>query len=238
MGGCCIGNCCVMNNIIGDLFRGAFGSSGGCAYHPGPSETEAHAKKIADELAVMKENIRVSSEETAQKAIDYINKSMEELFQLLESVNKRAFGGKMLNINISGVRSKNEELKKEVKHYIGNKMDERLVTTDPELSVILEERDDKKRNKNFDDFCDRIRKQAIQGLKKKIEKTVRQQEQMIRTELELRLKEVDAKMQEATKAYEEIVRIKETDESKMEQAQINYMYRYEVAEILLDRLGG
>ena len=46
MGGCCVGNCCVMNNAVGDFFRDIFESGGGCGYHPGPSKTEAHAKKI------------------------------------------------------------------------------------------------------------------------------------------------------------------------------------------------
>ena len=68
MGGCCVGNCCVMNNAVGDFFRGIFGGDrGGCGYHPGPSENELHAKKIADELAEMKENIRKSSEATVYK---------------------------------------------------------------------------------------------------------------------------------------------------------------------------
>lgn len=47
MGGCCVGNCCVMNNAVGDFFRGIFGGDrGGCGYHPGPSENELHAKKL------------------------------------------------------------------------------------------------------------------------------------------------------------------------------------------------
>ena len=60
------------------------------------------------------------------------------------------------NINISGIRANNEDLKKEVNGYIGNIIDERLVLTDKELSVIFEERDDNKRKKNFDAFCKRV----------------------------------------------------------------------------------
>lgn len=239
MGGCCIGNCCIMNNAIGDFFRDIFGgSSGGCGYHPGPSETEAHAKKIADELAAMKESIRESSEKKEQEIIDYISKSMDDLIKLLEDVNEKQFGGKSLNINVNGICTSNEEIKKEVVGSIGNIMDERLVLTDKELSVILEERDDKKRNKNFDDFCKRIQKQALDGLGKKIEATVRKQEEMIRREIESRLKEVDRNMKAATKAYMDIVEVKEKDESKMSETQMKYMYQYELSEILLDQLGG
>ena len=117
-------------------------------------------------------------------------------------------------------------------------MDERLVLTDKELSVILEERDDEKRNKNFDSFCNRIQKQALDGLSKKIESTVRKQEEMIRREIESRLNEVDRNMKAATKAYTDIVAVKEKDESKMAETQIKYIYQYELSEILLDQLGG
>ena len=225
-------------STVGDGIRDFFGLDGGCAYHPGVSLTEAHAKKIADELAEMKESISKSSEKKEQEIIDYIGKSMDDLIKFLEDVNKKQFGGKSLNINIKGIRANNEDLKKEVKGYIGTIMDERLVLTDKELSVILEERDDKKRSKNFEFFCERIQKQALDGLSKKIESTVQKQKKMIRHEIELRLNEVDKNMQAATKAYAEIVEIKEKDESKMAEAQIKYMYQYELSEILLDQLGG
>lgn len=236
MGGCCIGNCCIMDNAVGDFFRNIFGESGGCSYHPGPSETEAHAKKIADELAAMKESIREASEEKEKEIIDYINKSMNDLIQLLEDVNREQFGGKSLNINISGIRVNNEDLKKEVVGSIGNVMDERLVLTDRELSLILEERNDKKRNKNFDSFCKRVQKQALDALSKKIESTVREQEDMIRREIESRLNEVDRKMESATKAYTDIVDVKEKDELKMAETQIKYIYQYGLTDILLDQL--
>ena len=45
-GGCCVANCCVMNNSVGDFFRDIFCSDTGCGYHPGPSETEKHAREI------------------------------------------------------------------------------------------------------------------------------------------------------------------------------------------------
>ncbi len=105
------------------------------------------------------------------------------------------------------------------------------------ISIILEERDDKKRAKNFDAFCRRVQAQACSGLRKRIETTVRKQEQMIRKEIELRLKEVDKSMKAAMKAYSEIVSAKEKDESKMEETRIKYIYKYELAAILLDQLG-
>lgn len=234
MGSCCIGNCCIMNNAVGDFFRDLFSS--GCGYHPGPSETEAHAKKIADELADMKESIRKSSEKIERQIIEDINSVMDDLIKLLEKVNKKEFGGRALNININGIKEQNDKLKSEVVGYIGNYMDDRLVLTDKELSVILEERDDKKRGKSFDDFCKRIQKQAVSGLSKKIESTVRKQEEVIRKEITSRLNEVDSNMKAAMKTYTDIIEVKEKEESKLEENKIQYMYQYEITEILLEQI--
>ena len=240
MGGCCVGDCCVMDNAIGNFFRDIFGggSGGGCSYYPGPSETEAHAKKIADELAIMKEGIRSSSEKKEKEVITYINKSINDLISVLEKENKKLFGGKTLNINIKGIREKNNDLAKEVIGYIGNIMEDRLVLTDKELSIILEERDDKKRGKNFDAFCKRVQNQALLGLRKKIELTIRKQEKMIIEEIKNRLNEVDKSMRETMTSYDEVLQLKKQNESKLEETRIKHIYRNELTTIILDQLGG
>ena len=45
-------------------------------------------------------------------------------------------------------------------------------------------------------------------------------------------------MRAATKAYSEILSVKEQNEGKMEETQRKYIYEYELAEILLDQLEG
>ena len=57
--------------------------------------------------------------------------------------------------------------------------------------MILEERDDEKRTKNFKAFCKKVQKKSLSGLVKKIEDTVKQQEAMIRKDIESRMSEVD-----------------------------------------------
>lgn len=238
-GGCCIGDCCIMDNAVGDFFRDIFGggsSGGGCGYHPGPSKTEQHAKKIANELAEMKANVHKTSEKTETKVIEYINRSMESLVKELENLNKETYGGRTLNINIKGIREKNEQLKKEVVGSIGNVMDGRLVLTDPELSVILKENNDKKRNEKFDAFCKRVQKSALSELEKKIKKTVELQQDMIEKEITNRLEEVKKSMEEAEKAYLDIVEIKKKDDDELAKKQIQYMYQYNLYDILNDEL--
>ena len=232
MGGGC-GNC---GNRLGNIVRNLFGlgSSGGCGYHPGPSETEVHAKKIADELAAMKKNIGEDTAKTEKKIIDSIDEAMRALLNELSNINNREYGGKKLNINISDIKRKFENLKNQVPGTIGDHMNERLVLTDKELSVILEERDDELRAKNFDSFCDRVQNEAIRKLKSKIRYTITKQQEMIRTEIQNRLDEVNRNMIGITKDYKDILSTKEKGEENLEKMQMKWMYEMELCDILLD----
>ncbi len=218
---------------VKDIFSGS--SSSG--YSPRASKTAAHAKSNADMLAELKAETRSATEKKEKKILEYINESMDKLLETLGEINQQDFGGKRLNINVKEMQNKNDDLKKEVVGFIGNYMDGRLVLSDPELSKILNESDDKKRKKKFDAFYIQLQGQAVDKLKSKIEITVHKQEEMIRKEIQNRMTEVDKNMQEATTAYEEILRMKEEQEDSMiEEKQIQYCYQYELSAILSGQL--
>lgn len=218
---------------IKDIWDGCSTSS----YQPKASVTAAHSKSNADMLAELKADIRNKTGEKEKAILDYINESMDKLLKVLEDVNRQRFGGKPLNINIAEIKRKNDDLKKEVVGFIGNYMDDRLVLSDQALAQILKESDDKKRKKKFDDFYQKLQVQAVEKLKSKMETTVHKQEEIIRREIQNRLAEVDKNMQSATKAYEEILYMKEEQEdAELEEKQMQYCYQYDLAEILLEQL--
>ena len=209
--------------------KSIFGGSSSSDYSPRASITAAHAKSNADILAELKAEVRGVTEKNEKKILDNINESMNRLLKVLDEINQQTFGGKCLNINVKEIQSKNDALKKEVVGFIGNYMDNRLVLSDHELSEIWK--------KKFDAFYSKLQRQAVDKLKSKIEITVHKQEEVIRKEIQNRLAEVDKNMQEATNAYEEILRMKEEqDDSKIEEKQIQYCYQYELSEILLGQL--
>lgn len=212
-------------------------SSSSSSYRPKASGTAAASKSNADMLAELKADVRSKTEKDEKQILDNIDKAMDALLNELGQINKQDFGGKALNINITEIKNKNEALKKEVVGFIGTYMDGRMVLSDHELSEILKESDDKKRKKKFDGFYEKLHVQAVDRVKIKIQDTVYKQEDVIRKEIQNRLTEVDKGMQEATKAYEEILRMKEEQEhSGIEEKQIQYSYQYELSEILLEQL--
>lgn len=228
------GGCCVMDNAVGDFFRDLFCSDSGCGYHPSQVKTASHAKKVADELAAMKTKMDESNKKSEQKILGYVEKSMEKLLKEVEEVNNKKFGGKELNIDIDGIKAKNNVLKNEVIGFMESSINNRLVMTDPELSVILNEENDKTRGKNFDDFCKRIRGEAIEKLADKISQTIKSQENMIENEIKSRLEEVDSMMKESEAAYLNMQNAKDIGEEEVAEERAKNIYAYEVADILLE----
>ena len=231
MGGCCIGDCCIGDCCVFDFC----GDSGCCVGNaPGPSESETHAKKIAEELANMRETASADSKEQEEDLIDDLNSSMNEFLSEIEELNKKKFDGESLRINTNLIKEKNERLKRQVVGSISNVLNSRLVLTDRELSTILAEKDDAKRKKNFEAFVQRVKKDALKQLKENIEKTVAEQSKVVSDEIAVRKKEVNQRLDESVKELSEIAEIKKRNSSDLEKKQFEYMYQSALCGILLD----
>lgn len=237
MGGCCVGNfaCCVID--LPCFFDSGCGDC--CVGNTSePTESEKHAKKIANELAEMKEKMNESTEKKENEIIDNVNKSMDSFMKEVDSLNKQLFAGESLRINTKAIREKNEALKKMAVGCVSNEMNRRLVQTDKELSTILEERDEKKRKKNFDKFIGRVQKTALEKFKKEVEKTVKAQSKVVSDEITARQKEVNGELEESIKELTAIVEIKNKNNSELEHKQVQYMYQSTLCELLLREVEG
>lgn len=233
------GGCCIFDNPIRDFFEDVFCSDSCCVGNAsGPSESEQHAKKVAEELAEMKEKTEKSSTQTEQKVMDYINRSMNSFMIEIEKINQQDFFGEKLNINTKAIREKNKQLNNQVVGCISTVLNTRLVQTDKELSTILEERDEKKRKENFSAFVEKVKKQALNKLRKEIEKAVKAQSEMVSKEIKTRQKEVDARMEESIKELTEIMEVKEKSESELKKKQVDYMYQSALCDLLLAEVEG
>ena len=234
--GCCIGDCCVANCGFCCILDFCSDRGSSCSYHPQKKVTVDHSKKIADELAEMKKRAAKEGKQIGDEAFDSINQYMSEFIQHLKIVNSGTYGGKKLNIKIDVIEQEIDKLRNEVANFIGDRLNDRLILTDSELSVILAERDDKKRSKRFDDFYARVHKQAVLDLVKKIEEVIAKQFSLVDTEIRARLKEVDSSMQDALKSYDEAEKMKEQQNSSLAKQQIACMYRITLADIMSDEL--
>lgn len=230
------GGCCVMDNPVGDFFKDLFCSDCCVGYSPSRSDSDAHAKKIAEELAEMTKRSDEATEDTVEKALSYLKKDIEGLFKELKRLNAQNYGGKKLNIDFQSIERENKEMEARVKTLVGDMMRDRLVLTDPELALILEEKDDKKRAKNFDSFERKLRKAAKDALIKEIESIIRKQQDIISSAIEKRLNELNGSVQRSDEAFQKILALKESDESALEEQKVQYIYQCGVCDLLLNEM--
>ena len=225
-----------MDNPVGDFFKDLFCSDCCVGYSPSRSDSDAHAKKIAEELAEMTKRSDEATEDTVEKALSYLKKDIEGLFKELKRLNAQNYGGKKLNIDFQSIERENKEMEARVKTLVGDMMRDRLVLTDPELALILEEKDDKKRAKNFDSFERKLRKATKDALIKEIESIIRKQQDIISSAIEKRLNELNGSVQRSDEAFQKILALK-SDESALEAQKMQYIYQCGVCDLLLNEMG-
>lgn len=236
MGGCCIGNCCVGDIPIIREIKDFFCSDCCVGYTPSRSDSEIHAEKIANELADMIERVDESTKKFVETLLPYLSEDINTLFAEIEQINDSSYGGKKLKIDLKTIEQKNKEMENQAKTLVGNMMRDRLVFTDPELAVILEEKDDKKRGKNFEKFVAKLRNKANEDLFKELEEIVKRQQAIISTEIESRLTEIDRSVQRSNEEFNKIIDLKQRDEPALEAEKIKYIYKRGVCDLILNEM--
>lgn len=211
-------------------------SSGGGVSSSSRLSASVHDLMIANELAAMREKMEKRSTEWENRRLEEITQSMGHFMKEIESLNKDKFCGESLRIDVEAIAKKNEALKKRLVGCMSNVMKARLVQEDEELHVILKERDDKKRNKEFDAFVERIQRQAIEKFKKRAEQTVKAQSDVISAEIKTRQKEVSGRLEESMKEYAEVIAAQANNE-KLQQKQLGFMYESALCDCLLREAG-
>ena len=207
-------------------------------FSSGPSESERHAKKVAEELAEMKERSEATSKKTTDKIMRHINQSLNAFLVEVQKINKESYYGESLNINVDAIRAKNDQLNQKVSNCISSVMNRRLVQTDKELSLILGEKDDKKRNANFAAFYKKLQGQGLKKLSDEIETAVNAQLQVVSMEIETRRSEVNSRLEESVREISEIIDLKQKSETELKQKQLGYMYSSTLCDLLLAEVEG
>lgn len=249
--GCCIGNCCVFNCLdCGFCCVFKCSDCGDCCVSNVPLSlpcSDCNFKNIskqeqiqidfstvvANELADMRRKATERAKTEEENILKNIDASLNDFIKWIETENQKDYDGTKLNLNIDKIKKLNDSMRNEVVGFIGKQLDNRLVKGDRELSPILAERDNKTRKRNFNAFYERVYREAILALVKKIDEEVHKQSDSIEREIQNRLNEVKRNMNDEVKAYEELQNIKLQEESKLAEKQTDYMYYENLCEILL-----
>lgn len=180
----------------------------------------------------MKERARIDGEKIGKEAYGQINVFLNQFVSYLWKINDGVYGGKKLNIKMDVIERELHNLENEVTEFVGNRMDERLVLTDPKLSVILANEDDAERKRRFDEFYVTIHRLAVKDLGQEIKTVIAKQFAIVNKEIRDRLDEVDQSMKDALDEYRQAEKMKMEKNDDLSYKQIEYMYRIDLARIL------
>ena len=143
-GDCCVGDCCL-----------------------GDSVEVVHVQRepnIYDELDEARTQVQERAMVTEQELDDYVNKNVAEIKELLNLFAVEEYSGHKLTFDVEKLDALTKKFVDEINGFIFNKLDDRLILTDPEVSTILAEPDDTKREENFDAFLERLFRNALKDL--------------------------------------------------------------------------
>lgn len=239
MGGCCIGDCgfcCVVDLCcIGD-------SCSNCCVGDHPSSSlRSSTEKIIDISQELSELISKNEKEWLKDEKILSREIFSEIDFLIEDLNKIntvEYGSinnrKTLHLNTDLIKQKRDEIEKNVTGFLSREVKGKLVLTDPELTQILKNKNDEKRNSAFKDFQERAMNNAKEDLATYIGNELQLLRDMIRTMIEKNIKEVNEEMKNTEKELKEMRDNKNRNESVVLEKRLRNMYESSVLQITQD----
>lgn len=236
MGGCCIGDCCVMH--CGFCCILDFSSScGDCSVSTRSGGTSASNDEFnAEVLRDLNDRCTKEAAEETSKCMDYLMKHIEEMISEMSKLNEmKSADGYSLNLDIKYLTQSLVDTKDSLKNYISDKVKTRLVLEDCELSVILCERNENKRNKGVNDFYNRVFNNAQSELISKIKEAVREQCSLVKDQLNKRKEEIALSIIKQEGLINDVNK-KYTEESAKHPELVSCVFELSCADILSKKL--
>ena len=221
---CCVGNC-------GDCCVGNCSNCTDCG-DKAAIEQRKHDEAVANELAKMREDMEKRSRAFEQDILRSANSPILEIVGVLKKANQNSYGDKKLAINLDYINRKVEENNSQVRGLLGRYYADKLNSTNPELLAITSEQDEKKRNKAYNEFIQKIEVDGKHKLGAKIESVVKENLNLIKEEVRKRLTELGQDMQKAENEYKAIQKAGQKNTEEKELLKAKYLYQLEVYNIM------
>lgn len=243
-GGCCVGDCCVVNlasavNAVKRFF--GFGSSG--------SDSGGRTESYDSEKASLEATVRVQAALTefktdtqsrSGKLEDEILKasreSLDSFIDDLKKYNKVKYGNQSLNINIEHIQRENRKTEDLIHGFIVKRVAKRISLDDSECSEILKLSPGKEKTQKLDEFYKKVLREAVSELSKKLREIMEDQTDTVEDRIQQRIDSIVDLCEAKQREFSNMKDIKSKDESEMEQQQMKYSHFIAVCECGLSAL--
>lgn len=241
MGSSSCGNCkdCADRHpILGKVFR---------VFRNDASSTGRTIEKeesYDSEKAMLEQTIRVQESLTAfrtrcEKECDALERDVlkdarnyiDDLIEFIKQINSQNYAGQKLNINIERLERENRYTEDIIRGYIKKKIQKRVSLDDNECLEILKMDRGSEKGAAMTKFLNTILRDAMKGLSHEIEKCLKKQLENIKDQINVRIESYTERSNEKMEIFQEMEKIKASDESKLEGRIADMEYKYSLCNV-------
>ncbi len=176
-------------------------------------------RRITNELNDMQEKFAVQAEKIEDDIISYVKTAVHETISEFEEINTKKFGGVALNLNISYLKSFENDIESKIKGRIKNAVRRNLSIDNEECKAVFNKEGKKAKKNAMNKFQIKIYRDAVEELWTIINDTISVQNQAIFTQIENRLNAIEINVNESLRQLEEIELTKNLGEEELRKKQ-------------------
>lgn len=242
-GGCCIGNFCS-NCCVFQAIKKLFCSDSCCVgNHPIVQQGKGNENNVDIILRVQEalQSFTQDAEDRGEKfenaVIKESRESLDAFVDDLRKYNQIRYGNRRLNINISNIERENRKTEDKIHGFIVKRVKKRISQDDTECRELLEMEPNGEKTKKFNEFYQKILKEAVLELKDELKNSTEEQTDRVCDTIQRRIDSVVDVCESKAEEFDKIRKVKESDEAAVEQEQLRLTHFVAMCEYGLELLG-
>ena len=206
-------NCCVGNSVSRES-----------SYDSEKADLQATVR-IQNALNEFKNDSQSRSEILENEVIKESRVCLDEFIEDLKKYNKIKYGKRSLNINISSIEHENRQTEDQIHGFITKRVIKRISLDDSECCNILKMEAGEEKTQKLNDFYMTVLKEAVSELSGLLRDTMEKQTNIVEDKIQQRIDSVVDMCESKTEEFKKIQKMKDVDESKIENEQIKLSHK-------------
>lgn len=221
--------------IVGKVFRNDASSTGRLisqeeSYNSDNAQLE-QTIKVQEALTKFRIKCEKECDRLERDILKDSRNYIDNLIEFIKNINSKTYAGQKLNINIERLEKQNRETEDIIRGYIKKKIQKRVSLDDDECLEILKMDKGKDKKDAMTNFLNCILKDAMNGLSKEIEKTLKKQLENIKDQINARIESYTERANEKMESFKEIEKIKDSDEHELEERIASLEYKHSLCNL-------
>ena len=201
---------------------------------PSGSGTSAPRTGTVDNSIRISEELKEIQNDMAKKAKDledvFINVTMQEIDAMFKEISTK--GDNQYHLDFVELKKQSDQITDSVRGYIKQYYTEKLILNNNDLRECLEIRSKEKRDEHINEFCNRLKQQAILNLKTRLQRAIDKQIELINVKIQTAIQDVMQTYKNEMQVYDSLLGEKAGEEKNKQINQMHQIYVHGVCEIL------